>query len=63
MYKTDINKTGSSTSLTIKRVYQTSSDHKPLLSEERDVALWYTVRSWCDESSDRSLMVDPLSYF
>ena len=22
-----------------------------------------SVRSWCDGSSDRSLMVDPLSYF
>ena len=29
----------------------------------RDVALWYSVRSWCNGSSDRSFMVDPLSYF
>ena len=26
------------------------------------VALWLSVCSWCDESSDQSLMVDPLSY-
>ena len=30
---------------------------------EWDVAPWYSVHSWHDGSSDRSLMVDPLSYF
>ena len=29
----------------------------------RGVVPWYNVRSCCDGSSDRSLMVDPLSYF
>ena len=24
---------------------------------------WYSIHSWCDGSSDRYLMVDPLSYF
>ena len=35
----------------------------PYVIEERDVARGKSVRSWCDGSSDRSFMVDPLSYF
>ena len=35
-----------------------------LVTRERDVAQRYSVRSWCDGSSDRSFMgLDPLSYF
>ena len=30
---------------------------------ERDVARGKNIRSWCDGSSDRSFMMDPLSYF
>ena len=30
---------------------------------ERDVVPWYSVCSWCEWSSDRSIMVDPLRYF
>ena len=30
---------------------------------KQDVAPWQSIYSWCDGSSDRSLMVDPLSYF
>ena len=29
---------------------------------KRDIAPGYSVRSWCDGSSDRSLMVDPIRY-
>ena len=32
-------------------------------SREGDVAPWLSVRSWCDESLDRSFLVDPLIYF
>ena len=34
-----------------------------LWQEERDVARGKSVRSWFDGSSDRSFMVNPLSYF
>ena len=34
-----------------------------ILVRERYVAPWKSVRSWCDGLSDRSFMVDPLSYF
>ena len=33
------------------------------LIPEQDVLRGKSVRSWCDGSSDRSFIVDPLSYF
>ena len=43
------------------------TDHSQIIGilppVERGVDPWWSVCSWCDGSSDRSLMVDPLSYF
>ena len=34
-----------------------------MIARHQNVASGKSVRSWCDGSSDRSFMVDPLSYF
>ena len=34
-----------------------------LFSEERNVAPWSSVHSWCDGSSDRSFIVDFIELF
>ena len=39
------------------------SAYKRALTNGTIVALWWTIRLWCNGSLDRALMVDPLSYF
>ena len=34
------------------------TQHGLEVEKEQDVAAWYSIRSWCDGSSDRSLMVN-----
>ena len=34
-----------------------------LIIEKRDVTPWESICSWCSDLLDRSLMVDPLSFF
>ena len=43
--------------------YKNKGRYCSTLLEEHDVAPSKNVRSWCDGSSDRSFMVDPLNYF
>ena len=48
----------------MSRIHPTPCEKSEFLyTKERDVAPWWSGRSWCDGSSDQSFMVDPLSNF
>ena len=52
--------------VTIRKRFCNCKVHKYWSSwglRKRIVASWYSIRSWYSGLSDRSLMVDPLSYF